>query len=335
MYATVRVLRNLMYAACTRGANLQRLCAALGITPEDLQDVERRIEGVQPVIDMWAEAMASTGDPNIGLHSGLGNNPSVFGLLGYLMQSCRTMKDTYEELERYQEMVSGWIRYKILVDKHECVLKFSVDPEWYTISPETARQGVEASMTASLSFIYILTGKKTGPLKAELICPSTSFIATYERAFNCPVTVGHNENRLIYERSFADTPVISHDQSLYVYFTETLREKAAALDKSGNFCDKVRQVIMRDFMGKIPSLQMIAAHMNMSERSFQRKLNDSKETYRSLGTAIKRDLALNLLRNNDLKVHAVSDVLGYAEPSAFHRAFKTWTKTTPKQRDPS
>lgn len=81
-----------------------------------------RIESVQPVIDMWAEAMASTGDPNIGLHSGLGNNPSVFGLLGYLMQSCRNMKDTYGELERYQEMVSGWIRYKIFADIHDCVL---------------------------------------------------------------------------------------------------------------------------------------------------------------------------------------------------------------------
>jgi AraC-like DNA-binding protein len=77
---------------------------------------------------------------------------------------------------------------------------------------------------------------------------------------------------------------------------------------------------------------VIAAHMNMSERSFQRKLSQHGESYRSVGTAIKKDLAFNLLRNTDAKVHSISDVLGYAEPSAFHRAFKTWTKTTPVQK---
>ncbi|SDD44938.1 AraC-type DNA-binding protein [Dyadobacter soli] len=332
MYGTVRVLRNLIYAACARGANLQRACNALGITPEDLNNAEKRIDGMVPVIDLWSELEASTCDPCIGLHVGMENNPSVFGLLGYLMQSCRTMKDTYTELERYQQTLSGWISYQMEVTRNGCEVTFGVSQMWTDVSPETARHAVEAAMSASLNFICMLTGQKIWPMRAELQFPANQSKAVYERVFNCPVGFEKEKNRLIYERSFADIRVLSHDESLYAHFGETLREKVAAFEKSGSFCDRVRQVIMRDFIGKIPPLEVIAAHMNMSERSFQRKLSQENESYRSLGTAIKKDLAFNLLRKTDAKVHSISELLGYAEPSAFHRAFKSWTKTTPVQK---
>ncbi|MCF0052103.1 AraC family transcriptional regulator [Dyadobacter sp. LJ53] len=325
-------MRNLIYAACARGANLQRACEALGILVEDLHDAEMRIDGAVPVIKMWNELEVSTGDPCIGLHVGLQNNPSVFGLLGYLMQSCHTMKDTYSELQKYQKMLSGWISYKIELTKSECEITFGVNPLWSEVSPETARHGAEAAMSASLSFVYVFTGQKIWPLRAELVGPANHSKAEYERIFNCHVSFEKEHNRLIYDRAFGDIRLLNHDESLYAYFGETIREKTSAFVKQESFCDQVRQIVMRDFMGKIPSLEVIAAHMNMSERSFQRKLRQHNESYRSLGTAIKKDLAFSLLRNTDAKVHSIAEVLGYAEPSAFHRAFKSWTKTTPTQK---
>jgi len=332
MYATIRVLRSLIYGACSKGANLHKLCNALGIAPENLNDAEKRIEGVGPVINMWNEILSSTGNPCIGLHIGLQNNPSVFGLLGYLMQSCPTIKDAYSELQKYQQLVSGWISYKMEITINGCEVTFGVNPVWSDVSPETARQGVESAMSASLAFIYMFTGQKIWPQKAELSFPLNQSRAEYERVFNCPVSFGKSKNRFIYNRSLADIPLLSHDESLHAYFAETLRKKSESIEKSNNFCDQVRQVILRDFMGKIPSLEIIAAHMNMSERSFQRKLSQQNESYRSLGTTVKKDLAFNLLRNTDSKVQSISEVLGYAEPSAFHRAFKSWTKTTPVQK---
>ncbi|MCF0074666.1 AraC family transcriptional regulator [Dyadobacter sp. CY261] len=332
MYTTIRVLRNLIYAASTRGADLQKACSALGITPEGLNDADSRVEGVVPVMNMWSTLEASSGDPCIGLHSGIQNNPSVFGLLGYLMQSCRTVKDTYTELQRYQQMVSGWISYKMEVTNKGCEVTFGVNPIWWDVSPETARHAIDAAMSGTFNFIYIFTGRKIYPLKAEFQFPAFQSRSDYERVFNCPAGFQKEKNLLIYEKGFADIPILSYDESLYAHFAETLREKAATFEKSASFCDQVRQVIMRDFAGKIPSLEIIAAHMNMSERSFQRKLSQHSESYRSLGTSIKKELAFNLLRNTDAKVHSISDVLGYAEPSAFHRAFKSWTKTTPVQK---
>lgn len=331
MYGTVRVLRNIVYAAAEKGADLGRLCAALGVRPSELNDAEKRVEGVRPIIDLWTEVVASTGDPAFGLHIGQVNNPSIFGALGYLMQSCRTLKEAYAQVVQYQQTVSGWISYDF-VDGKEFELIFRVHPLWEQVSPETARQGIEMAVAGIFNHIYILTGKRIFPLRAELVLPSPAPQSTYEQVLKCPVSFGKLQNRMIFARGLGDTPLISADESLYVSFAKILRDKCAASGQSGRFSEQVKTVITRDFGGKIPSLEIIAAHMNVSDRSFQRRLQQDGGTYRSLAAEMKKELAVNLLQNTDSTVHAISEVLGYTEPSAFHRAFKNWTQTSPVQK---
>ena len=331
MYGTVRVLRNIIYAAAEKGGDLGRLCAALGIRPAELNDAEKRIEGVRAIIDLWTEVVASTGDAAFGLHIGQANNPSIFGVLGYLMQSCRTLKQAYAEVVRYQQTVSGWISYDF-VDGKDFELIFKVHPLWEQVSPETARQGVEMAVAGIFNHIYILTGKRICPVRAELVLQSPVSISTYQEVLKCPVHFGKPQNRIIFERGLGDMRLISADESLYASFGKILHDKCMASGRSARFSEQVKTVITRDFGGKIPSLEIIAAHMNVSDRSFQRRLQQDGGTYRSLAAEMKKELAVNLLQNTDATVYAISEVLGYTEPSAFHRAFKSWTQTSPAQQ---
>ncbi|MCF0041229.1 AraC family transcriptional regulator [Dyadobacter fanqingshengii] len=331
MYGTVRVLRNIIYAATAKGGNLNKLCAALGINPSDLHDGDRKIEGVKPVMDLWTEVMASTGDHAFGLHMGLENKPCVLGLLGYLMQSCRTVGEAFTEIITYQQTISGWISYNYAVGK-ECELTFSINPMWLQVSPETARQALETAISGALSYIYIFTGQKVYPLRAALAYKTPVSKAEYERIFHCPVHFEGEQNKLIFSKEVADMLLISYDESLYMSFAEILKNKSAGTGARGSFADQVKKVIIQDFYGKTPSLEIIAAHMNLSERSLQRRLQQENESYRSLGASIKQELAFNLLKNTDATVHAISEVLGYTEASAFHRAFKNWTQTSPVQK---
>jgi len=331
MYGTVRVLRNIIYAAAEKGGDLNRLCAALGIRPGELNDAEKRVEGLRPIVDLWKEVVAATQDPLFGLHLGQVNNPSIFGALGYLMQSCRTLKEAYGEVVKYQQTVSGWISYDVVVGK-ELELIFMVNPLWQGASPETARQAVEMAMGGVWNYMYILTGKKIHPLRAELGYRSPVSRVSYEEVFKCPVAFDKAQNKVVFDGRVGDMPLISADESLYASFAQILRDKIAADGQPGRFGGQVRTVIVRDFGGKIPSLEIMAAHMNMSQRSFQRRLQQDGDTYRSLATEMKKELAVNLLQNTDATIHAISEVLGYTEPSAFHRAFKNWTSTSPARQ---
>lgn len=331
MEGSLRILKNVIYTACEHGGNLQKLCETLGISPRDIGDSERRIQGVTPLVNFWTEAVAETGDPALGLHAGMGSNPSTFGLLGYLMQSCRTLKDACTAVIQYQQTISGWVSYAFDIGK-TCELMFIPNPEWWQVSPSTARHPVELAMSGGLSYISIFTGQRILPIRAELSYTEIGLKAEYERIWGCPVHFGKAQNKLVFGGEFADTPLISHNESLHMSFSQILQEKVMALGKAEKTSDQLRKAIIADFHGKIPALEIVAAHMNVSERSLQRKLQQEGETYRSITAQIRQELALNLLQNSDAKMLAISELLGYTEPSAFHRAFKNWTKTSPARQ---
>jgi AraC-like DNA-binding protein len=46
---------------------------------------------------------------------------------------------------------------------------------------------------------------------------------------------------------------------------------------------------------------------------------------------MRKDLALRYLRAPEMAVCEVAYLLGFSESSAFHRAFKRWTGTTPNE----
>ncbi|WP_242059178.1 helix-turn-helix domain-containing protein [Nostoc foliaceum] len=47
-------------------------------------------------------------------------------------------------------------------------------------------------------------------------------------------------------------------------------------------------------------------------------------------TSCAKELALRHLKKTDTPIHDVAFLLGFSEPSAFHRAFKRWTGKTPR-----
>lgn len=69
----------------------------------------------------------------------------------------------------------------------------------------------------------------------------------------------------------------------------------------------------------------------MSERSLQRRLSDDGVTFDAVLDAVRRDLALRYLADPKIAVAEVAYLLGYSEPSPFHRAFKRWTGKTPTE----
>ena len=58
-------------------------------------------------------------------------------------------------------------------------------------------------------------------------------------------------------------------------------------------------------------------------------LDDAGTSFRKIRDELLRERAEELLRERRVPIAEVSYLLGYGEPSNFHRAFRRWTGLTP------
>ncbi|MFO0658260.1 MAG: helix-turn-helix transcriptional regulator [Polyangiaceae bacterium] len=100
---------------------------------------------------------------------------------------------------------------------------------------------------------------------------------------------------------------------------------------SSGVADRVRQALANGLSDGGVTLAEVAKRLKMSERSLQRKLASEGVSFDALLDEIRRDLALRYLSDRNIAIAEVAFLLGYSEPSPFHRAFKRWTGTTPSE----
>ena len=84
------------------------------------------------------------------------------------------------------------------------------------------------------------------------------------------------------------------------------------------------------FKGRVPTIGEAAAALNITPRNLQRKLLQEQATFRDIAAEIRKDIAFQLMQNPAIKISEVSDILGYSDITAFRKAFKSWTNSTPR-----
>ena len=71
--------------------------------------------------------------------------------------------------------------------------------------------------------------------------------------------------------------------------------------------------------------------MAMSARSLQRALAEHGTSAAELVDEVRREYALELLEDPRQELGEIAAALGFARTSAFHRAFRRWTASTPNR----
>jgi AraC-like DNA-binding protein len=73
----------------------------------------------------------------------------------------------------------------------------------------------------------------------------------------------------------------------------------------------------------------VAHRLHSSPQTLRRHLREEGSSFQELKDHLRRDLAIYHLGRDELSIQAITEQLGFSEPSAFHRAFKKWTGLTP------
>ena len=78
-----------------------------------------------------------------------------------------------------------------------------------------------------------------------------------------------------------------------------------------------------------PDLTIAAQRLHMSVSALQRHLAVEGKSFQVLKDELRRDMAIIRLTSTDAALSAIAAELGFADSTAFQRAFKSWTGSTP------
>lgn len=320
MYAHMPIIRDILYGAASRGANLTNLCKALNISIEELNDSDKSVD-FETAYQSWELAVKDTHDSLIGLHLGETATPSILGLIGHLMQSSPDLLSAYQQVCKHAVLATDMFRYSIESSKEQIILRYEPARLWLKVSNTSARQAVEQAMAGTLNVFYLLSGKHIKPVQTEFSFSKHKSVAEYDRIFSSSLKFSSRRNVLIFNTTDLKAKVISYDKSLFALFDRIIGEKVERLMRKTSLSDQVRRILTQEFKGQIVSAGVLTAHMGMSVRTFQRKLHEEGTSYRELSTNLRKELAFLLLKK-DSSMQDVARMLGYSEASALRKALK-------------
>jgi AraC-like DNA-binding protein len=92
---------------------------------------------------------------------------------------------------------------------------------------------------------------------------------------------------------------------------------------------RVRRFLRKSLGTKPTTFIFLAAALNMTGATIRRRLQEEGTSYQALKDQVRCELAIEYLSDGRRSTTEIGLELGYSEPSAFHRAFRSWAGVTP------
>jgi AraC-like DNA-binding protein len=205
----------------------------------------------------------------------------------------------------------------------------SVAFHWLHAAENSPKVLVDSTFAYVLGLIVRGTRGSVGPLRVEFARRRTNR-ASLERLFGCPIAFDATHDRLVFSAPALALPFAARSSALETAFSPSSVESALANALGGiRFTEDVRNALRRIMLGGRPSVEKLAATLQMSARTLQRRLHEERTSYQHVLDDERERTARRLLSDTDLEAGEIAFALGFEELNSFSRAFQTWAGATP------
>lgn len=290
-----------------------------GIAATQLEHTDTWVS-VNQVVAVISRAVELDRRPGLGFSFGRELDLASHGLLGFSILR-------RERLRELVVMAVNFLRVRLplmelrLVEQGDC-LSLAVEQTWDLgrahrfISELYAGSALELCRLATLSVSLDLTGPRPSDDRLYRGIRGT------ELNWDAPAT----QLRL----NFRGKPGWREPEALgqTLFAGLGLRPAPRQDDQDQEIVLRTRHAIVSE-PGRDCTLENVAAQLNMSARSLRRHLQDAGQNFSDIRNAIRRELAMRLLRGTTLSLDTIADRLGYGDQASFSKAFSAWTGVAP------
>jgi AraC-like DNA-binding protein len=306
------------------GLDADAVREAAGISASDLV----AIDGVIPrdgLTRLWQEVLRRAPRPEIATEVGLAIPYGAFGALDYLAGSSNDVEAAFHSLASYFRSVAAGMALEVLEDHGGGEVRVL-----HLEAQEDRARWINDEFTLAVLVARFASRLPTfTAAEVRLTCPPPSAPTRHAALLRAPVVFGCSTGALRIAAPSWKAALPDADPMLQ----ETLRVLAQRLELGGG--DGLEPAIRARLRSLLPEgtseAAAVARALGMSERTLHRRLQELGRTYREVLDCFREAEAERLLARGRTPLSEVALRLGFADQSAWNRAFRRWKGMSPRQ----
>jgi AraC-like DNA-binding protein len=316
----VRVLFDYM---AQQGFSPDQVCAPLRVNEFRVADSNARCP-LNEWHDLMGAAEVLMGDAHLALTLSEHIKPWHAGLVGFMAMTSGTLRDVGKVLAHYHHFLNDVESVEVGLRGNCFVL---------AVPQLTSLNSQRISMITLGSWAWHarwLTGRHDLVFDADFAFPKPGRLDTFERVFGGALRFNQPHSALAGALPYLDLRVIQQEPTINrILLQQAERQKDQLAESAGSFLAKLERLLSTHLGHSEVSLSALAAEMQISPRTLQNRLEDTGLSFRTVVERVRKNQAINYLNDSRLSLMQIALMLGFANQTSFHHAFKRWTGQSP------
>ncbi len=174
-----------------------------------------------------------------------------------------------------------------------------------------------------------LVNRRIPILSAEFRYPPPDRAGEYALLFCSGAKFLQPQTSISFDAKYATLPVVRSEQALKEFLHVAPQNLLVQYKDSHSLTASIQKRLHQVAPAEWPSFDDLADQLGASVSTLRRRLDAEGQSYQVIKDHLRRDMAIGLLSQTGNSVMTIAGELGFAEASAFHRAFKKWTGACP------
>jgi AraC-like DNA-binding protein len=318
-----------------RGVDVATLLAQDGLAAADLVAPGARMR-LSELHRLWRSAARALGDDEaLGVRVAGQIDPLAtlswampFSLLETLSRVSPTMREGIERQRPYLRLMRDGFSVNV-EDWHsaQCLVR------WEFASPDLEpRELIDFHMGIGVILSRrTLVNRGATPAEVWFTQREPRDLAPYHALFGPNLRFSAECNALVANSSSLQQPLPHHDPVTLQVAEYQGRKLVEQLPSLEDFVARVREHIESELPNGNTTAGRVADKLAISGRTLHRRLRSHGTTYQEQLDQVRYKLAMKYLASRRYPLGEVASLVGFAQQSAFQRAFKTWAGQTPAE----
>jgi AraC-like DNA-binding protein len=306
----------------TLGSDPAAVLAEAGLDPTLFDDPENLIK-LAALGRLVKLCVARTGCMHFGLLVGQQGGLHSLGLVGLLARLSPDVGTALHRLADCMHLHHGGTVTAVAVDGDAATLSYDIDQRYEDASDQIG----DGALATLFNILRALCGPGWHAIEIRFAHRAPDDVHPFRAFFAADLRFDTGQNAIVFPGAWLQHSLPADDAELQ----RLLARQIALLETrhGDEFPEQVRSVLRAALMTGHAGADEIAALFSMHSRTLNRRLGAFHTSFRQLVDEGRFAIARELLECTELDVSGIAGALDYADASAFTRAFRRWSGTTP------